>query len=208
LGGIYGLERISTESKKDYWPIMEILTAYVRKNSPVQTGNVISKDIENQNKVSLDIQTILTVIGRRKYSYFNGEPTYLDLQKTCLKEAIFREPNLKYAILISANLKRAFLDGANLEGAILCGANLEGADLKGANLRGADLKGAILCGAILCGANLKGAKDLTIEQLSKVRTLYKTKLDEELEESFQDKDPERYKQLTTKQNSDFLEVIC
>jgi len=36
LGGIYSLERIANESKKDYWPIMEILTAYVRKNSSVE----------------------------------------------------------------------------------------------------------------------------------------------------------------------------
>ena len=36
LGGIYALERISNESEKDYWPIMEILTAYVRKNSSVE----------------------------------------------------------------------------------------------------------------------------------------------------------------------------
>ena len=36
LGGIYALERIANESEKDYWPIMEILTAYVRKNSPVE----------------------------------------------------------------------------------------------------------------------------------------------------------------------------
>jgi len=32
LGGIYTLERISTESDEDYWPIMEILKTYVRKN--------------------------------------------------------------------------------------------------------------------------------------------------------------------------------
>lgn len=31
FGGIYALERIANESKKDYWPIMEILTAYVKK---------------------------------------------------------------------------------------------------------------------------------------------------------------------------------
>lgn len=32
LGGIYALERISRESREDYWPIMEIFTAYVRNN--------------------------------------------------------------------------------------------------------------------------------------------------------------------------------
>ena len=36
LGGIYALERISMESEDYYWPIMEILTAYVRKNSSAE----------------------------------------------------------------------------------------------------------------------------------------------------------------------------
>jgi hypothetical protein len=31
LGGIYALERIARDSEKDHWPIMEILTAYVRE---------------------------------------------------------------------------------------------------------------------------------------------------------------------------------
>jgi len=36
--------------------------------------------------------------------------------------------------------------------------------------------------ANLEGTNLKGAKNLTIDQLSKVKTLYNAKLDPELEE--------------------------
>lgn len=35
LGGIYALERIESESEKDYWPIMDILTAYIRKNASI-----------------------------------------------------------------------------------------------------------------------------------------------------------------------------
>lgn len=34
LGGIYALERIARDSERDHWPIMEILTAYVREHSP------------------------------------------------------------------------------------------------------------------------------------------------------------------------------
>jgi uncharacterized protein YjbI with pentapeptide repeats len=49
------------------------------------------------------------------------------------------------------------------------GADLERAHLKGANLEHANLQ----------GANLKGAHHLTIDQLSKLKTLYDTKLDEE-----------------------------
>jgi hypothetical protein len=94
LGGIYALERISTESEKDYWPIMEILTAYVRKNSSVEIGgnrrvthismdiqaNESKKDeIEKVKEISLDIQAILTVIGRRKYFFDAGESIRLNL---------------------------------------------------------------------------------------------------------------------------------
>jgi len=34
LGGIYALERLSRESRDDYGPIVEILTAYVREHAP------------------------------------------------------------------------------------------------------------------------------------------------------------------------------
>src|ERR671916_2810507 len=33
LGGIYALERIARDSEKDHWPIMEVLTAYVRQHA-------------------------------------------------------------------------------------------------------------------------------------------------------------------------------
>src|SRR5215218_6330267 len=33
IGGIYALERIARESEEDYWPIMEVLTAYVRQHA-------------------------------------------------------------------------------------------------------------------------------------------------------------------------------
>ena len=72
------------------------------------------------------------------------------------------------------------LGGKDLQGANLQGANLQGANLQGANLQGADLEKANLRGADLEGANLKGAKNLTINQLSIVKTLYDTKLSEEL----------------------------
>jgi uncharacterized protein YjbI with pentapeptide repeats len=49
-----------------------------------------------------------------------------------------------------------------------------------ANLRGAFFEGTNLEDADLQKADLKGAKNLTIEQLSKVKTLYEAELDEEL----------------------------
>jgi uncharacterized protein YjbI with pentapeptide repeats len=53
-------------------------------------------------------------------------------------------------------------------------------NLQGANLQGANLYGANLEGAYLVGTNLEGAQNLSLFQLSKVKTLYNAKLDEEL----------------------------
>lgn len=266
LGGIYALGRIANESEKDYWPIMEILTAYLRKNSRIleeiyeeDSGAIEAMDeyINEKNReiFYFDIQAIIavirkcTIIRRSKSSFTAEEENYLDLQKTDLRRSDFREAdlrganfeeahlpganlqevdlrdarlvktNLYMANLEQANLYRANFKGAkllkaklrraNLEEAILEGAELEGADLrvahlqeanlKGANLKGADLKEANLQKANfertnLEGADLEGAdlrvisfsplkdsnpKTLTIEQLSKVKTLYSAKLDEE-----------------------------
>ena len=89
LGGIYALERIANDSDKDYWPIMETLTAYVREQAPWreprqdgpeegtsarkrQPGSICYPEPESP-KPATDIQAILTVLGRRKYCYGQGE---------------------------------------------------------------------------------------------------------------------------------------
>jgi Uncharacterized low-complexity proteins len=190
LGGIYALERIANESDKDYWQIMEILTAYVRNNSSFEVARkknvaALAMDIQveestkskapKSRKMPIDIQAILNVIKRRKYSYLIGRPTLLNLNNTDLQMADLGKANLEMFFIQNANLKLAFLVGANLKRAILGGTNLQLALL----LR-ADFQGAKLDGADLTGANLEGAKNLTIDQLSKVKTLYNAKLDEEL----------------------------
>jgi len=95
LGGIYALEQIAKERPDKYHrTIMEILTAYVRKNSPRTESE---KEAEENRRmttpdeeyapgtVKLDIQAILTVIGRRSVDYEKGDHFRLDLSKTNLK---------------------------------------------------------------------------------------------------------------------------
>jgi uncharacterized protein YjbI with pentapeptide repeats len=208
LGGIYALERISNESENDFLPIMEILTAYVRKNVP--------HGIDNP-QVPIDIQAILTIIGKPDLK-FREELNGLDLQKTSLRkanlekatligvnfnesslyEANIRNSNLTKATLINttlinadvqnSNLERANLNGAWLMGAKLLNVNLKAADLSYARLSAeinketvADLEKANLKGTIFKGAILERAKNLTFDQLSKAKTLYNAKLDPELE---------------------------
>ena len=83
-----------------------------------------------------------------------------------------------------ANLKEANLEGTNLRKANLKGADLTEANLKGANLERADLKWANLEGTYL-----GETYGLSIDQLSKVKTLYNAKIDDELLISLKGKYP-------------------
>ena len=226
LGAIYALERVANESDKDYWPIMEILTNFVRINSPVKDwDNEIqelksprSEYINDEYKVRVDIQAVINVIGRRRYFFGAKEQKPLYLRHTYLRMISLYDA-LNGAHLIGADLKgahleRAFLDYSDLIGATftgaylektyfinsclnfaqfdyarLKGAHLERCYLKIANFSNADLSDADLSDANLERANLKGAKNLTIGQLSKVKTLYNAKLDEELEKPLREKYP-------------------
>jgi len=72
-----------------------------------------------------------------------------------------------------------------------CTDKIEGeiADLRGANLSDANLIDANLSRANLSGADLTQVKNLSINKLSKVETLYKAKLDPELKKQVKDKYP-------------------
>jgi hypothetical protein len=150
IGGIYSLERIAKDSPKDHWTIMEVLTAYVRQNSPLPPKGKVASPIP------IDIQSALTVIGRRNSKQESADKT-LDLSSSNLERANLGGANLESASLRGANLILANLLAANLRGADLLAANLWGANLRGANLWGANLWGANLWGANLWGANLWGA---------------------------------------------------
>jgi hypothetical protein len=182
FGGIYALERIAKDSPDDHWPIMEILTAYVRENAPCELWIELEsedsrtpEEIPQRYKIpqfphpDKDIQAIMTVIGRSKREQDKGR---LDLISVDLRRAGLQGAHLEMAQFGEANLERAHLEGAhlagadffvadlkraNLEGAHLEGANLGGAHLEGANLEGAYLEPAYLGEAHLEGANLAGA---------------------------------------------------
>jgi hypothetical protein len=120
LGGIYALERIARDSEKDHWPIMEVLTTFVRVNAPIaKTSDQPSKphgtNPPSSHKAnspsavpvavpSPDVQTILTVIGRRDPSFEKGENDRLNLTET----------NLTGADLYGANLTDAYLKGSTV----------------------------------------------------------------------------------------------
>ncbi len=135
LGGIYSLERIARDSKKDHGPIMEVLTAFVRENARYDES---AKESATQERPRADIQTILTVIGRRELAHEKAEYS-LDLVGTQLTRALLVGAHLERVILFQTHLERANLWRAHLEGARLLQTHLEGANLSEAHLEGADL---------------------------------------------------------------------
>jgi len=82
--------------------------------------------------------------------------------------------------LSSTNLHYEYLCGINLSNARLTGADFYTTTLTEADFRNADLRDASFNYSGLRGADLRGAKNLTVEQLCKARTLYEAKLDSEL----------------------------
>lgn len=159
LGGLYSLERIAKDSPKDHWTVMEILSAYIRerarkkkesvKNLVSNSNKTVNDKVDetkDDEKIATDIQTALTIIGRRKIEQ-DSKTDKINLSET----------NLSGANLSGANLSGANLGGANLGGANLNEADLTGADLGAANLSYIQLKSADLTEAILIAANLSGA---------------------------------------------------
>jgi len=194
LGGIYALERIARGAEADYWPVMEILTTYVRERAPWKESRPPSEE-PPARKLAADIQAALTVLGRRERVYKTGEDLRLDLRGTDLRRANLSGAHLEGAILSGAHLEEANLSGAHLEDAILRGTHLEKTYLSGASLERAFLGGAYLEGAVLTeaslgkaylsgahfgtanllGADLTEAFGLTWEQIQTARRDNKTK---------------------------------
>lgn len=194
LGAIYALARIAQDSERDYWPIMQTLTAYVRerrtrlpdtqssetKESPIVDARGAPFSVQSDTrgksetipaKIPVDIQSVLAVLGSRKHEYEKHHQN-LDLSNTDLRRLVLERGenhlgciNLMRADLCGAVLLFADLSGANLMGANLTGAYLSGANLTGANLMMTDLCRADLMMTDLCGADLRITKNLTCEQL-------------------------------------------
>jgi Pentapeptide repeats (8 copies) len=162
LGGIYALERIARDSRKDHWTVMEVLTAFVREQSRKEYRKYIPNaqhnsaiPTEKDFMLREDIQAALTVIGRRKW--FKQEPQSLNLSNSFLGRASLFDANLRNAYLSNTSLWEANLMDAKLNNATLFNSNLIGAVLQHANLTDADFTYANLIRADLRNTNLTGA---------------------------------------------------
>jgi hypothetical protein len=153
IGGIYALERVARDSKKDHPTAMEVLTAFIREHSHEPWPKPRPSDgPTSDRRTRPDIQAALTVVGRR---YVERDRRPIDLAGAYLIRANLTDADLSGALLTSTHFPHA-----NLAGAKLADGHLTGADLTHAQLEGVDFKGAHLTGAhllALTGANFSGA---------------------------------------------------
>jgi hypothetical protein len=161
LGGIYALERIARDSRRDHEPIMEVLATYVREHArwvepaPPPPPEKAAK-AEPPAPPPADVQAVLNVLGRRNTAH-EVEPLVLDLSEVDLRSANLGDAQLAQVILADAHLEHASLFGADLRGALLIRAHLDEATLVEADLRAAILIDADLGKASLWNADLEGA---------------------------------------------------
>jgi uncharacterized protein YjbI with pentapeptide repeats len=145
-------------------------------------------DLKGRNLSNADMyKAFLVKADLRGASLAGANLEEANLEKARLEKANFQEANLRWANLQQANLKfatlrKARLWGVNLQDANLGSTNLQNTSFKDANLKGANLTYANLKNAYLFSTDLRGATNITIDQLSKVKTLHESKLDPELME--------------------------
>ncbi|WP_429422614.1 pentapeptide repeat-containing protein [Nocardia sp. GAS34] len=152
ISGIYLFERLAKDSPADHATVYSVLAAFVRTHAPATNCPTPPEPAATP----VDIQTAMTVIGRRDAS--REQPTDKpDLGQTCLRGADLGGADLGGADLGGAVLGGAVLDDANLGGAVLDGADLTDANLTDANLTDTYLDDANLTHAYLGSANLTHA---------------------------------------------------
>jgi hypothetical protein len=180
LGGIYALESIALDSSDDkidenYRQVLEVLTAFVRENSPYPPRKKVEKEsttpsqpieqptgaVGEQHEEILplptDIQAALTVLSRRKHKDTDWKQYHLNLRKTDLRRADFSKANLKEAYLNQAHLQEAYFNQANFQKATLRQTNFQDAFLYETNFQEADLSESNFQDAYLDKTNFQDA---------------------------------------------------
>lgn len=167
LGGIYALERVSSQSVEYHWPAMEILTTYIRRHTKEPSSTslpILSSNMSYIPKPVItirdDIQASITVIGRRKWLNQESART-LDLHDSNLSGANLRGSNFR-----AANFTNTKLIGTILEYSDLSYADFNEADLFDAKFKCSDVK----------EAKMEKTKNLDIEKLLKMKNPLEAKI--------------------------------
>lgn len=83
IGGIYALERVARDSRRDHAAVMEVLAAFIREHAPKLLPSEPPSG-EHRQPIPADVQAALTVVGRR---FVTRDIRLIDLSGTDLTDA-------------------------------------------------------------------------------------------------------------------------
>jgi hypothetical protein len=210
LAGIYDLVNIHSESTFYRKTIVEILAYFIRNKSCVykeQAKNlgldvIVSFDFlkYNHSEVgNLDLSGSYLV----GVDLYNGDFSFTDLSECTFDKADLSGTNFMEANLKDASFKASILEGVNFYQALLQNADFSDADLLSSDFRNAQLDHAILDKADISDAKLMGAdfrfatfkqtEGLSVDEISKVYTLYNSEFDEDMHTYLISKYPDLFK---------------
>ncbi|MEM6617275.1 MAG: pentapeptide repeat-containing protein [Pseudomonadota bacterium] len=172
LGAIYALERIARESRKDHWPIMEVLCAFIRSN-PVKAVDVPEIDDELVGEAlasalqelrdavealplpPLDIQAVMDVIGRRTPEQIAWEDE--DRENKLDRSLNLSGANLQKIVAYRGNFQHANFGVSDCQGANFGESHCQVAWFDLARCQGTLFYGARCRGAYFTGARCQEA---------------------------------------------------
>lgn len=141
LGGIHSLARIAKGSETDYFPVMQVLTGFLRNKyrapAALTSGSATSPGFSS---CPVEVQAILTIVGERYWPNPTGyelDLSYIDIRDVWLPAAKFQKIFFWYVNLTRCNFSGAKLNDADFTGATLTECDFTDADLSNVNLDGA-----------------------------------------------------------------------
>jgi uncharacterized protein YjbI with pentapeptide repeats len=151
VAAIHILARIARESEEDHWPVVELLSAFLRDQRGV--GSINKLEIAAPPE---DVRAIASFFCTRNTD-FEKPGQWIDLSLTNLHDLNFDNANLRGADFSRCELSGARFRHADLSGATLVNVNASGAIFSNVNLTGSFLNGANFAFAQMDGADLNGA---------------------------------------------------
>ncbi len=207
LGSLYALERIAQDSIRDHMQIMEIICAYVRYNSPLpnktdtaevplpnkmgitkdpmrNTGVKARRSKDEGDAIDADIQTALTIIGRRdtwpegkrRIQIESKHSEALNLSRCNLCRASFNNANLENVWFSGTDLRHAFFIKTKMRGVSIHRANMSNVLIRGTVMTRVGFDKTITENMLAHNINLSKCEYLTQEQIDMMFCEAKTKL--------------------------------
>ncbi|MEV8533553.1 pentapeptide repeat-containing protein [Streptomyces sp. NPDC051211] len=167
FGGIYALERVMEDSASDQPRVVSVLSAFVRRHSPVPPGGFAE---QRGAAPQLPVEVVAAINVLAKQPPDRKQQGEVDLRRTDLRAMELngqtpdtrplhpRQPSLASAQLTGADLRGSRIFSTNLDDANLEGANLNRAVFVDVHMNGAHLGKAGLVNADLADSHLSGAR--------------------------------------------------